>query len=379
MIPGSVSFTESDKKDLLEYDTTGFEFFSFKDTSPKAKVLQEGTIIFIHGTALRRVYEVVKQNGKITVSTERVRLNEAVSNALIAWNKPMRFTKDLIPQMQVHSKYPVTQKINGDEFELEFPLGNSLKGKIKMTMGDDRLDAACEVSKKVGIAAVKYAFEGYVQKIQSQGGIRIQESSLKQFQYNNKGVEGEVTVSLVATGSTADLLGAIELPFVIFKIPVALTPVPIFVNLKVMFVINTQLASIDASAFAKAKFKFNSETGVQYDGHEIGIMGAAGPFNIDTHKDSCWVGSSTAAGINFGLTFPRFELGILGEILVPYIHTAFLIGGSYTFGTKSCLTVDASFIGAVGYDFDFLGLLKSSGSKKLWQQDKNIKKSGQCD
>jgi hypothetical protein len=139
------------------------------------------------------------------------------------------------------------------------------------------------------------------------------------------------------------------------------------------------MASLDASAHIKTKFKFNSETGIKYDGTDVGVTGSAGPYNMDFLKDSCWVGSSTAAGINFGLTFPRFELQIFGNTIVPYAHTAFLIGGTFTAGVKPCLKIDASYIGAVGYNFNFLGLLKMKGSKNLWQFDRNIKKIGECD
>ncbi|MFA6571248.1 MAG: hypothetical protein WCT77_08425 [Bacteroidota bacterium] len=364
--------------DVIESDSS-YNNVSFSSENTKAKNLQVGDILFIYGKALKKVYSVTENSGNITVETEDCTLNEAISNGEIVWNKNLRWTEDLIQGVKIDSKYPTIQKILGNTVEFSFPVGNGMTGKIKMILNQERLDATCEITKEVGVAKIRYAFEGFVQKIRSEGKIKYENQELKEFKYVNSNIEGEVTVSLTATGSSSDLLGGIELPLVLIKVPLLIGGIPCVFNVKMLFVINTEMASIDASAHIKTKFKFNSTTGVKYDGTDVGIVGSAGPYNMDFVKDSCWVGSSVAAGINFGLTFPRFELGIFGNIVVPYVHTAFLIGGSFTAGTKPCLKADASFIGAAGYNFNFFGLLKFNGKKNLWQLDQNIKKIGQCD
>ena len=367
-----------DSNEVIEKDST-YDFISFNGTNLKAKNLKVGDIVFVYGTALKKVKTVSDDGTKISVETEYCTLNEAISTGEIVWNKSLLWTEDLINNVHIDSKNPAVQKVMGNSIEFSFPLGNDLTGKIKMVMNKERLDATCEVTKEIGIAKIKYAFEGFAQKMKSEGKIKYENQALKEFKYVNSNVEGEVTVSLTATGSSSDLLNGIELPLVLVKVPMVIGGIPCVFNVKMLFVINTELASIDASAHIKTKFTFNSTTGVHYDGTDVGLVGSAGPYNMDFKQDSCWVGSSVAAGINFGLTFPRFELGIFGNIIVPYVQTAFLIGGSFTAGTKPCLKIDASFIGAAGYNFNFLGFIKASGKKNLWQMDKNIKKIGQCD
>ncbi len=373
--PATIKF---EANEVVENDST-YDVVSFSSDNSKAKNLKIGDILFIFGKALKKVSTISENNGKITVETEFCTLNEAIANGEIVWNKKMLWTEDLIQGVQIDSKYPTVQKIMGNSIEFSFPVGNGMTGKIKMVMNKERLDATCEITKEIGIAKIRYAMEGFAQKIKSEGKIKYENQKLKEFKYVNSNVEGEVTVSLTATGSSTDLLNDIELPLVLVKVPLVIAGIPCFFNVKMLFVINTKLASIDASAHIKSKFTFNSTTGVKYDGTDVGIVGSAGPYNMDFIKDSCWVGSSVAAGINFGLTFPRFELGIFGNVIVPYVHTAFLIGGSFTAGTKPCLKADASFIGAAGYDLNFFGLIKFKGKKNLWQFDKNIKKIGQCD
>lgn len=371
----TITFQEAE---LNSHDSL-YDYIYINAGNSKADNLKEGDIIFVYGKALRKVYSLCEDAGIITVETEDCTLDEAIKDGEIFWNEDLKFTPDLIEKIEMNYKHPVIKEVTGNEVEFTFPIGNGMEGKIKFTLNNERLDALCEITKEVGPAKVKYAFEGFAQKMKATGKIKYEGQELKEFNYNNKNIEGEVTVSLVATGSTSDLLNGIELPFPLLKIPIVIGGFPLIFNVNMLFVINTEMASIDASAYIKTKFTFNSETGIKYDGTDVGVSGSAGQYKYDFIKDSCWVAASTLAGINFGLTFPRLELQIFGKTIVPYAQTAFLIGGSFTAGTKPCLKIDASYIGAVGYKFDFLGLLKFSGKKNLWQWDKNIKKIGECE
>jgi hypothetical protein len=374
----TVIFSESELNSIIEYDST-FENITFDAANEKSNELKVGDVIFIYGKALKKVSSVSISGGHVYVETEYCTLNEAISDGVIHWDKELSYSSDLINNIEVISKHPYTQTKDSNKIEIKFPVGNGMNGKITLFLNSDKLDAECEISKNVGGAEIKYAFGGFVEKIASTGDIKYQGKKLKSFKCENNGVKGEINVSLAATGSTSDLLGGIELPVVLLKMPFIVSGIPCTFNIKMLFVINTKMTTLDASAYIKSKFKFNSNTGITYDGTDVGVIANAGPISMDSNKDSIHVASSAAAGINFGFTFPRFELGIFGETILPYIHTAFLIGGSYTFGTKSCLKIDASYIGAVGYKFDFLGLLSFGGSKNLWQIDKNLKKSGDCD
>jgi hypothetical protein len=362
-------------KDVLETDST-FTYFLFDVNNVNAKKLKEGSFIYVYGKALKKVYSVESDNRYILINTDPCLFTDAVKDADISWNRPINFDKAIKSYFYNGKKHDIPQ---GDEFEMSAPIGNDMKMKITIKTEKDRMDASCDIIKEIGkVGEVKYGFEGFVQNMVSTGKIKITDGKLKEFSQKNQNIEGEVTVQLVATGSLNQMLGPIELPFVLMKIPIVVGGIPMFLNLKILFVINTTTASIDASAYIKSKFTFNSETGIKYDGTTYAAEASAGPYKYDFIKDSNWVASSVVAGLNFGLTFPRFELEMFGEIIVPYVQTAFLIGGSFTTGTKPCMKIDCSYIGAIGVDLSFLGL-KASYKKNLWQWDQNIRKSGQCD
>jgi hypothetical protein len=373
--PNTIQFTESDVFQNDDKYTT----ITFKETATNASKLKAGSIVFIYGKALKKVASVTSSSGKIQVQTTSCTLNEAISDGEISWKQNLKWTKELISSIRVDTKAPQVTKVTDTTFEVKFPMPNSLECEIKMNMKNEKLETSIEVTREINkFTKVKYSFEGYLQNMKNEGKIKFQNSQLREFKCTNSNIEGECTVGITAIASSSDLLGPIEIPFTLIKVPYIFYGIPVTLNLKLLLVINTKMASIDASAFLKTKFKYNSIAGITYDGTDVGVTASAGPYNFDYLKDSNWVATSVAAGINFGIAFPRLELDIFDETVVPYIQTAFLVGGSFTAGVKTCLTVDASFIGAVGFNFNFFGLAKGSGTKNLWQYDKNIKKIGDC-
>ncbi|MCX6225428.1 MAG: hypothetical protein NTV01_11885 [Bacteroidia bacterium] len=160
----------------------------------------------------------------------------------------------------------------------------------------------------------------------------------------------------------------------LLKYPVMVGPIPVIINVKVLFVINC-VVPVDGSSQVEAKFEFNSTTGIKYNGTEVSADASIGDQSIN--KNKAQTGASSAIGVNFGLAFPRLEIGIFGEVIVPYIQTSFLIGGDYTF-TPPCQQAKAQFIGACGVDLSFFGF-GYSAKKTFWQEEKILLKSGDCE
>jgi hypothetical protein len=100
------------------------------------------------------------------------------------------------------------------------------------------------------------------------------------------------------------------------------------------------------------------------------------PGNHSMDKKKAQTGASSAIGVNYGMAFPRLEIGIFDNIVVPYVQTSFLIGGDYTF-TPACQQAKSQFIGACGVNFKFLGF-SYNAKKTLWQEEKVLLKSGDC-
>jgi len=374
---GTIPFEQNDLSSILT-NNEDYTNITFSKSNSKAANLLINDIIFIYGKVIRKITSVTDQGTSIQVEAEAVNMNEAIDDATIYWNKEVRFLPAMAQDITLVSKYPSIRKENAGDITFEVKFSEDLKGTITLTLNDSRLDASCEVTKKKGISESKYAFEGYLEKFKNEGKIVYENSNLKNYDHTMSGLKGEITLSITAKAQLSELFGAIELPFVLLAIPTVVGGVPVVLKLKVLFVVNTTFGTIDASAYIKTKFTYNSDVGLKYSGSTVGVVANAGPIQFESNSDSIHVATSVAAGANFGLTFPRFEVSILGGLVVPYIHTAFLIGGTFVTGVHPCMKIDASFIGAVGYDFDFFGLFGFGASKTLWQIDKNLKKAGDC-
>ncbi|NJL71867.1 MAG: hypothetical protein HC888_09780 [Candidatus Competibacteraceae bacterium] len=123
------------------------------------------------------------------------------------------------------------------------------------------------------------------------------------------------------------------------------------------------------------QFTYNSDLGFSYDGTTVQAGGRMGDvtFGNAVHQ----TGASNAISANFGIGYPRVSMDIAGGTLVGWAQTAFLVGGSFTF-MPACQTADAQFIGSAGYDLGILGVQLASGSKKLFEQKKELLRAGQC-
>jgi len=100
--------------------------------------------------------------------------------------------------------------------------------------------------------------------------------------------------------------------------------------------------------------------------------------SINFGKETNESGGPDFISANSGIGFPRIELSVAGDTLVPWAQTAFLIGGSFTF-QPACQTADAQFLGAVGFDFSLLGWNIYSGSKTLFSEKTELLRAGECD
>ncbi len=363
----TVYFDKNSLSDLIDYDSDNF-VYTFNASSEKAQSLKDGDILFIYGIALRKVTKVTEDNGKIVVETDHANLNDLIKNGKIGWEQPIDFNTQLKPTLLVKGQKPHPLDQNGNNFEGEFELGD-YKGKITIQMNNDSANVSCELSKSKGGAKATCKFEGKVFKFISKSIMEYKDSKLQNFDYQNDNSSGELKLTLIATASGTDQYNNMEFPVLLFEAPFVVAGIPVMVKIKVVFVLNIVLPTLDASCWVSALFKFNSSTGIKFDGVQPGISGHAGPYTIE--KDKTQTGGSVAVSGNFGIGFPQVELSLFNDVIVPYARTAFLIGGFYQFGTNAYQTAEAEFIGAVGFNFEFLGL-KASGSKTLWEYKKTL-------
>ena len=368
-------FDESALVALKSYDLEDNEFI-FDEDDELASSIEEGDILFLYGIAMGRVDSITNEDGEIIIKISYAGLNELIKDGTLSWSREIEFTNDIIPQIiEPSGKRKDFTLGSGDTLEAELTF-EEYSGKIQLVMNTDHASAFCELTKKVGSANVSLKFEGKVNKFVSAASMNYKNSTLQNFNFINQGTDGELTLTMIATGSNDNLYSTKEFPVVLLRIPFVIGGIPVELRVKLLFLIDIYMPTADCSSWVSAKFKYNSDAGISFDGVDAGIKGQAGNYTVG--KEKAQTGGSTAVGANFGIGFPQIEMSMFGNIVIPWVRTAFLIGGFYETGTSPCQLAQSSFIGACGYNFEFLGF-KMSGSKTIWNKTDTLLKSGDCD
>jgi hypothetical protein len=358
-------------KSLVRIDSADYVYY-FEGSDPKITELKAGDILLIYGTALRRVTNVTSDGDETRVETGYATLNEAIRDGEISWNKEINFKQGIIPVVQMKGENIPYKSTDANGFEFEFEYGD-YKYKIKFSFTDTLANVEFEITKElVKPVTAKFTAKGSIRNFYSKTEMKFENSKLTKFGQKNSNVSGDLTLNLTVAGSGRDEV-TFELPVVLLKYPVLVGPVPATINVKVLFVVNC-VVPVDGSSQVEVKFEYNSTTGIKYNGTDVSVDASAGERSMD--KNIAETGASSAIGANFGLAFPRLEIGIFGEHIVPWIQTAFLIGGDFTF-TPPCQQAKSQFIGACGIDFSFFGL-GYKANKTLWQEEKVLLQAGEC-
>ncbi len=356
---------------LIHMDTAEHVYY-FDSSEPKIADLKVNDILLVYGIALRRVTAIENEGDEIRVETAYASLNQAIREGEISWNKEIKFSDGVQPVVLMNGKNIVSKSTGTDDFEFEFSYGE-FSYRIKFAFTDEKADVEFEITKDlVSPITAKFRATGSIGNFNSSTEMTFADSKLTKFGQKNTDITGDLTLNLTVAGSGRDDI-TFDFPVVLLKYPVMVGPIPVVISLKVLFVINC-VVPVDGSAQVEVKFDYKSTTGFKYDGTTVSADASMGDQSMN--KNIAQTGAASAIGVNFGLAFPRIEIGAFGEVLVPWIQTAFLIGGDYTF-TPACQQAKSQFIGACGFDFSLAGF-GYNGKKTLWQEEKVLLKSGDC-
>ena len=371
----TVYFDSTELKDIISIDTVA-HIYRFRQASSKAQEIQKGKILLIYGKLLRKVEKVTISGNEIIVETVDATLNEAISDGTIEWESYCGFAPENLVGIEMGKKVysPTFQSNDTASFEIEL---NNITYVISMKLNNSSAYVKLSASKKIADAInATFTAEGTVSAFSSYNKIRYSNSELMEYRNENRNLSGDLTLSLAAVASGTDNINY-ELPFVILQVPYMVGPIPVFIRVKLQFVVNAVVPNLAASANASIKFTYNgTQTGFVIDKENVVPKPQMKIGKYTISKNKAEVGAPSAIGVNFGIGFPRLELGIFDKVAVPWIQTAFLIGVDYT-SFPACRQTKASYIGACGYNFTFLGF-KHSGTKTLWQLDTIIDKFGNC-
>lgn len=372
-------FDESEVSDLLSHDEDN-SVLVFSGNSDKAKSLEVGDVIVVHGLVLAKATQVTEMGGNVRVSYEPAKLTEAISNGEIKWNVTTDFTKAEEITMIMPGK-------EGEVFKLEPGVSDfKYTGKfgdytytIDLGLGKDEMDVSFDIKKKFGeYTSATFSTEGRVKKIASINSIEITDSELTTFESRNGNLRGELEVAMeVKAEAGTDNIG-LQVPIVLIKYPFLVGPIPVVITMQVDFGIFYQIPlGAEAKSKVSASFSFDSEGGFSYNGTNVDYDYTAG--NINLSKEEGLTGAPNSVAAEFGVSYPYISMNIFGNTVVPTFKTTFIIRGDYSpplFGEPPCHNAYLRFAGLAGVDLNLFSIDLYENNVQLWYKENHFLKEG---
>lgn len=332
--------------------------------------LSEGQVLVIYNTAFGRIDSVVQDGTDLVVQMSFAPLTDAISNGIIAWDYGVEFTP-----ANIAGRSPDGRRImpRSDELSFSFPYGG-FDFEIRMGLQKETSDVTIIAKKGVGDnITAQFTTQGSIYRFRSRDLIEIRDRKLNAFEHALDGIRGDLTLEFLVAGSASDSLN-FKPDLTLMEIPIPLGVIPTTLAIKIQFVSQLQVP-IDGSTNIKTGFSYDSDLGVVFDGVDVKANAQIGPYQFD--EESKTIAASSPIAANFGIGFPRFELGIGKVLVVPWAQTAFLIGGSFTPFHPTCLIVEGQFIGAGGIDFAVFGEILDQ-KFTFWSEKETFTRSNTC-
>jgi hypothetical protein len=318
-----------------------------------------GEILLIHGVALRRVTSTSTSGGQITVETGYATLAEAFRNADIEWSHPTTFTPGALEHAELvfegQSLAPTSAQSGTVQWEYEVP-PYTVRGELEALGSTARVKIQAIKDLSTGNATAAFTGEGTIQAVRSNANIVIRDHSTRAFDYDNQGIGGNVKLSLAAAG--AGNVGLhFKTPQAIIRFPFSIGPIPATLTIKAGMVTGIDVTGNSASVIAESNFSYGGDAGFRYDGTTL-----TSEASSDLAQAIATGGSADLAGAfgqsvsaQWGVVVPIIELGLFGEVVVPYIQPELYLRAFLTWGPV-CQRIKVEYNVDGGIDLRFLGV-----------------------
>ena len=361
----TVLVDESQLDAVLDYDADA-GVFTLDAEAGDALDLAVDRILVVHGMGMGRITGLEEDGDTVSVRTEEVSLVEAVEEGTIAWNADVPFNAKTVHSVLVEGA-ETAYKIEGEPPPDSFQFSDGqFDYEIQWRFLENNAEVEIIISK--GVAAqttARFTLHGTLERFTTHAQLKLADHRLRSMDYGVGQLRGEAVVRLDVTSSLEAL--NYQFPKTLFVIPIAVGPLVFNINVAALFILNATVP-VEGSASVEARFSYDGDAGFSYDGVEFE---GSGPLNHSTPEQGDQEPHAAAAsqvGANFGVAFPRFELGLFRSSAAAWIHTAYLVGASFTAYQSPnpiCLECQAGFYATWGYKlsvFDIVTLLENSYS-----------------
>jgi hypothetical protein len=338
------------------------------DGNVNVSSLPVGKPLMFPGKAVRRIREVKREGGKTVIYTDKANLNEVIKDADLKWNQGFNFS-----QMAKSDLEKIKPMFGGTALAQTESSGNSLhfEGEIEgwdievdlsPNSAQSRLDVTIDATKG-GQARSRIHADGYISNFVSQGSLAYADSELQQFGYQEEGLNGRLHVIFAAVdlGSDTPLF---NIPAEI-AIPYNVGPIFMQAKLKANVRVVPEVHGL-ASSQADVTVTYSADRGFNFEGGRVTPVGQLDDQNIAITGETVSAGT-IAVGMGVGIEFPRLELAIMGETVVPYMS---LDNYTYTVYTPDppCQEGGMRQRAVIGLTAGFLGYSYSQETE-IWKRE----------
>lgn len=373
-----VYFDSTALGDIASLDTTNYTY-RFIASSSRASSLTAGSVIVVHGQAIRRVTKVTSAGGAIIVETEDADLTDAIQNGRIGWNYAASYDNAITPAIMIDGREHAMARVSTGTADYTYKITiGAHKYELKMKSNGGKIEVNCTIADTASSGVTsEYRMKGTVEQIRSQNQIDFKDGAITNVDYKNRNVRGTLSVGMSVKGGVKDY--GLKLPAVLLKWPFLVGPIPIVLNVKMEWAVTAQIP-LGGKAEVTSTFSFDSETGFSYDGVDFTAHGVIGPWRATT--DTAKSGAVGALAAEFAIGFPQVEVEILAKTFVAYARPTFLVRGDFSVSGldgSTCQTAKAVFAGVAGVRLSALGI-KNLGERQiqLWSAEKQLLKEGKC-
>ncbi|QIE60785.1 hypothetical protein G5B37_14840 [Rasiella rasia] len=352
--------------------------------------LKPGSVVLFEGHSLRKITAVKTQGSTIEVQSEFAKLTDYYKDLDLSYTAPINWSDDnSMATTSAHAGMPIATMIHPVSGLLAPPSTNSRSVKLKTTVKGWKIEIKIEpdgdkmklelVGKKGKVCSI--TAKGNISSFESTSEIRIVNGETQHFSYDNNGLNGEMEVKFAAVGLGSEI-AMLEIPAKIEKTILVYGVIPVTLRLKANLKIFPEVA-VGSSSQVSMKLKYNSDTGFSYDGSRLTPRGAITGETPEQTGD-CNTATPAIAGMGVGVEFPRFEIGIFGNFVVPYLmvdttYSTYLSTG-LAGGAPPCHLARLKYKAKAGVSMNFLNVASVHNDYTIFDKVKKWTSEGSfCD
>ncbi len=310
VVPDSIS------KHIASVDKDKLVFDGAVDVSN----LPTGTPLMFPQKAVRRISHIERENGKTVIYTDPAKLNEVIKDADFQWKQGFSFGKmaagDLEKIRPIFGETALAQvTANGGNVRYNGDLqGWHITVELSPNSAESRLDLTIDATKTEGGRARVHA-DGYISDFTANGGLTYQNSELGQFNYEEQGLHGRLHVIFAGVDLGEDtplfnIPAELDLPYTVGPL---LMQAKLKANLRV-----NPIVSSGTSSQADITVTYGADRGFRFENGHVEPLGQLDNQDVAVTGDTVSAGQ-VAVGMGVGIEFPRLELSMYGETIVPYL------------------------------------------------------------